>query len=183
MRTLFSGLLSIAFAIALAGCFEDINKVYDGPLQVEFAQYHQPGALATSNIQYHSTFTFPHNAPETATASVALKLQMIGPHQSNDTFIALGVAETRPTAATGRPATTTAVEGKHFSIVNAENRAVFPANSSFSTANLEISPADVAPGTAVHVQLELVDGDPLIPATNYRFYTVTIARAATPPAP
>jgi hypothetical protein len=181
MKTILTALASVSMVLMMSGCFQDLNKVYDGPLQVEFVQYYQPGApQPTDNRQYHSTVTFAHNAPATQTATLPLKLQLIGPHQGSAHHINIGVVEERPNAFTGRPAAHTAQEGVHYAILNQDARAVFPANSSFATVELEARAEHLAPGQQVHVQLALEDGDVLIPAANYRYYTVTIRRAAAP---
>ncbi|MCA1801125.1 MAG: hypothetical protein LC662_01535 [Rhodothermaceae bacterium] len=63
--------------------------------------------------------------------------------------------------------------------MNTDGRAVFPANSSFSTVDLRIFSAGLAPGQQVQVILELTEGDQLLPSANHRYYTVRVGKAAS----
>ena len=180
MRKSLQTTLVLLVAVALTGCFEDMveRKTYDGPLQVEFAQYHQPYAPAATNANWISTVVFPHDAPAGATVELPLTLQLIGPHQSSALEIGYVVADER-TNATGTTFTTTAVSNTHYSLPQG-GRATFDANSSHTTLDVVVSPGNLQPGQNVRLILELTEVGELIPARNYRYYDVVIARAAVP---
>ncbi|MCC5913674.1 MAG: hypothetical protein JJU46_04795 [Balneolaceae bacterium] len=170
---LLSGLIVAGFL--LTGCFDDIVKVYDGPAVVEFAQYQQPGSPSNNFV---STLTFPAGA-EDSSAEVSYLLQLIAPHFDSDTNIGFVVADAQLDR-DGEPVqNTTAVEGQHFNLLTNNNVAVFPANSSTSSIDVEVLSANLDPGQSVQFILQLVDGDQLAPAENYKYFRVVVAKAAS----
>lgn len=172
---ILSGVLIAGFL--LTGCFDEVNKVYDGPPVVEFAQYAQPFASQTGNANYTSTVAFQAGT-NTATVDVPLKLQLIAPHFDADTVIGFEVIDERLDEDGDVVATTTAVEGTHYNVTNANNQAVFAANSSVTTINVEAIADNLAPGESVQMILMLTEADVLSPAENYKYYTVVIRKAS-----
>jgi hypothetical protein len=182
MKRIFFPAIVLMLAVSLTGCFEDMvaRKTYDGPLQVEFAQYHQPFAPATTNANWVSTVTFPHDAAAGATASLPLLLQLIGPQQSSPVEIGYRVAENRLNRDGDVVASTTAQEGTHYRLVTGGGAVTFPANSSSATLEVEALAANLQPGQSVRLVLELTEMGNLIPANNYRYYDIIIRKAAPP---
>lgn len=172
---ILSGVLIAGFL--LTGCFDEVNKVYDGPPVVEFAQFQQPFAPATDNRQYRSTVTFAAGTGS-ATVEVPLKLQLIAPHFNTDTAIGFEVVDQQLDRDGEVVATTTAVEGTHYNVTNANNQAVFPANSSVTTVDVEAIADNLNPGDSVQMILMLTETDVLSPAENYKYYTVVIRKAS-----
>jgi len=177
MKTISKLLSVVLVSVLLSGCFDDVVKVYEGPPVVEFAQYGQP---FSPGLNYIATATFPHDAANSS-ADFSLNLQLISEHFSSDTFINVAVAQDLVNARGDVVRSTNATEGVHFEILNANKRAVFPANSSFSTVDLRIFSASINPGQQFQVILELTEGDPLLPSENHKYYTVRVGKAATPP--
>jgi len=171
-----SGVLVAAFL--LTGCFDEVTKVYDGPPVVEFAQYQQPFAPATGNANYTSTVTFGA-ATGSATAELPLKLQLIAPHFDSDAAIGFEVVGERLDADGEVVSTTTAVEGTHYNVTNANNQAVFAANSSVTTVDVVAIADNLSPGESVRMILMLTETNVLAPAENYKYYTVIIRKAAS----
>ncbi len=180
MRNKLLTAILLITSVALTGCFEDMvaRKTYDGPLQVEFAQYYQPYAPATANANWISTVVFPHDAPENTAVEVPITLQLIGPHQASPVDIGFVVADERVNA-TGTTFTTTAVSGTHYNLAQ-DGRVTFQPNSSHATLDVEVRPGSLQPGQSARLILELTEVAELVPAHNYRFYDVVIARAAVP---
>jgi hypothetical protein len=172
---LLSGVLLAG--LLLTGCFDEVTKVYDGPAVVEFAQYHQPFAPATGNANYTSTVTFAAGTNE-GSADLALRLQLIAPHFDTDAPIGFEVVAERLDEDGDVVDETTAVEGTHYTIGNANNQAVFPANSSETTINVEAIADNLDPGDSVRMILMLTETDMLEPAENYKYYTVVIRKAS-----
>lgn len=170
---LLSGLIVAGFL--LTGCFDDIVKVYDGPAVVEFAQYQQPGSPSNN---YVSTITFPADADDMSVERSYL-LQLISPHFDSDTNIGFVVADAQLNRDGDTVQSTTAVEGQHFNVLTSNNVAVFSANSSTSSINVELLSANLDPGQSVQFILQLVDGDQLTPAENFKYFRVVVAKAAS----
>ncbi|MFN2374584.1 MAG: hypothetical protein ABR545_12320 [Cyclonatronaceae bacterium] len=175
MKTISKLLSVVLVSVLLSGCFDDVVKVYEGPAVVEFAQYDQP---FSPGLNYIATATFPADATDSA-ADFSLKLQLISEHFSSDTHINVTVAQDLVNAQGDVVRSTTAQQGVHYQIMNTDGRAVFPANSSFSTVDLRIFSAGLAPGQQVQVILELTEGDQLLPSANHRYYTVRVGKAAS----
>ena len=171
---LLSGVLIAGFL--LTGCFDEVTKVYDGPAVVEFAQYEQPFAPRTGNANYTSTVTFAADT-DNGSVEVPLKLQLIAPQFDTDTAIGFQVVDERLDEDGDVVATTTAVEGTHYNVTNANNQAVFAANSSVTTIDVVAIADNLDPGDSVQMILMLTETDVLEPAENYKYYTVVIRKA------
>lgn len=172
---LLSGVLLAGFLFT--GCFDEVTKVYEGPAVVEFAQYQQPFASATGNANYTSTVTFGATTTS-GSVDIPLRLQLIAPQFETDTAIGFQIVEERLDEEGEVEATTTAVEGTHYNVSNANNQAVFAANSSETTINVEAIADNLTPGESVQMILMLNETDDLEPAENYKYYTVVIQKAS-----
>lgn len=172
---LLSGVLIAG--LLLTGCFDEVTKVYEGPAVVEFAQYQQPFAPATGNANYTSTVTFGATT-NTGSVDVPLKLQLIAPQFNTDAPIGFEVVDERLDEEGEVVGTTTAVEGTHYNVTNSNNQAVFPANTSETTINVEAIADNLNPGDSVRMILMLTETDVLEPAENYKYYTVVIRKAS-----
>lgn len=180
---LTAGLL--ASALLLTGCFEDIVNTFDGEPQVEFEQYNQP--FSGSN-NYTANVGFGADAEDPTT--FALRLNLIGPHQGTDVDINFVAADEEVDFDGDVVATASAVEGVHFSLNPSDGRAVFPdgvecgayphttACPSFSHIEVTALPGGLAPGESVTLILELQESNTLIPAENYKYYTVNLSKAS-----
>lgn len=184
LRSLLTiGLLSSA--LLLTGCFEDIVNTFDGEPQVEFEQYNQPfsgSSNYTANLGY---------GPDAETSTTfALRLNLIGPHQGTDVDINFVAAAEQVDVDGEVVRTASAVEGVHYTLSPSDGRAVFPADvecgsyphttacPSFSHIEVTALPDGLDPGESVTLILELQPSDTLIPAENYKYYTVNLSKAA-----
>jgi spermidine/putrescine-binding protein len=169
LKVLVSALIA---GILFTGCFDEINKTYDGPAVVEFAQYEQPN----SNNNYSSTFTFASDAD--GSADISLRLNLIAPQFESDTNIGFQVVQEQFDIDGELVTEATAVEGTHFELITGNNQAVFPANSSTTSINLSLIAAGLDPGESVQLILLLTESDQLAPAENYKYYRVVLQKAA-----
>lgn len=156
-------------AVFTTGCFDEITKVYEGPAVVEFAQYNQPYSAANN---YTATYTFDAGSTN-ETVEFSLDLNLIAEHFDRDTNINVIIADQQLDDDGEVEEETTATEGTHFNILSG-NTATFPANSSFSTVDIELLSSGLNDGESVQFIIELTATDDLEPADNYRYYRVVV---------
>lgn len=157
----------------LSGCFDDITKVYDGPAVVEFAQYSQPFSPGNN---YTSTLTFASD-DETSVVELSYLLQLISPQFNQETHIGFVINEVERTNSSGAVLSDAAQEGVHYSAITTNNQAVFPVNTSTSNVAVEVYAENLDPGDSVYFVIELVEGDQLLPAENYKTFGVILNKA------
>lgn len=142
-------LLSAGF---MTGCFEDVDKTYQGPNVVEFKP--APG----SSNSYVRTVT----VPATGTATVDIPVQLVGPHQGSNTDVTFTVGGTAVAGQFSISGTTTTI----------------PANSSVGVISVVVNSAgfaSLATGTTRTVVLELTGGT-FQPNENYKTFTLTLRK-------
>ncbi len=142
-------LLSAGF---MTGCFEDVDKTYQGPVVVEFKS--APG----SSNSYVRTVA----VPATGTATVPVVVQLVGPHQGSDTQVNFSVGGTATAGQFSISGTTVTI----------------PANSSSGTINVVVDAAGwaaLAAGTTRTVVLTLTGGT-YQPNENYKTFTLTLRK-------
>lgn len=142
-------LLSAGF---MTGCFEDVDKTYQGPVVVEFTPVFNTGAVAR-------TVTIP----ATGSTTVPLQVQLVGPHQGSDTSVSFEVAGT-------------ATAGSMFTI--AGTTTTIPAGNSFGPINVEVNSAGfaaLASGQTRTVVVTIVGGT-FQPSENYKTFTLTLRK-------
>jgi len=143
-------LLSAGF---MTGCFEKEDKTYQGPVVVEFAP--APG----SSNSYVRTV----NVPATGSATIAVPVQLVGPHQGSDTQVTYTVGGT-------------ATAGL-FSIAGSGTTTI-PANSSTGNINVVVDAAgwaSIASAQTRTVVLTLTGGT-FQPNEKYKVYTLTLRK-------
>ena len=180
---LTAGLL--ASTLFLTGCFDDIVNTFEDEPQVEFGQYFQPFSASnnyTANLSYSADAESP--------TAFGLRLNLIGPHQEGDVHINFVAADEEVDIDGEVVSTASAVEGVHFTLNPADGQAVFPAGEecgdfvdtvacpSFTFIEVTALPDGLDPGESVTLILELQPSDALIPAENYKYYTVNLSKAA-----
>lgn len=191
MKKSLSICLVLLLALPLAGCFEEIVRVYEGPPVVEFEQYMQPNAPRTTNADYTSTVTYAATNV-TGVNQLPLRLNLIANNNGvgyfdRETSIGFRVAERRIDEVwdaaerqwVNQPRTgwsTTAEEGVHYRILTPNNRAVFAPGTVHSEIVVETLAANLARGEQRVLILELTDGDTLSPSPNYRWYRIIIRK-------
>lgn len=154
--------LAIALLLLLvgstAGCFDEVVKPeYDGPPKVQFDP--TSGTVADG------------------AGVVPISILLIAPHQPDDSQFPITVVDT------GNVATT--ADG--FQLLT--ETATIPADSSFGEVRVRVDSAGIAPGESEIVTLALEDSEngEIVPATNFRFFTLQIvgraANVAADPAP
>lgn len=162
-------LLLVCCAVLLTGCFEEITKVYDGPSVVEFEQYNQPH----SGDNYTADVVFPFEDEDDGVITFDLRLNLITAEGmlDSESYISFQADEDE----------TTAEEGVDYSLSPSDQQAVFPANEVFSNIEVELTSADLEPGgEGKTLVIELVDGDVLSPAENYKRYEITFSQEEDP---
>ncbi len=179
----------LASVLLLTGCFEDIVTTFDGEPQVEFEQYNQPAlGVGSFGNSYAGSLSFAADAEEPA--SFGLRLNLIGEHHSNDVHINFAAVSEQVDVDGDVVNTASAVEGEHFTLSPGDGQAVFPAGvdcgdfpyteacPSFSFIEVTALPDGLEPGESVTMILELQESEMLIPAENYKYYTVTLSKAS-----
>lgn len=143
-------LLSAGF---MTGCFEQEDKTYQGPVVVEFAP--APG----SSNSYVRTV----NVPASGSGTVAIPVQLVGPHQGSDTQVTFTVGGTATAGLFSIAGTSTTI----------------PANSSTGNINVVVDAAGwaaIAAGQTRTVVLTLTGGT-FQPNEKYKVFTLTLRKA------
>lgn len=138
-------LLSTLF---LTGCFEDINKTYNGPTVVEFNQ----AVIAAPAVGA----TYPLVSVNRGVGLQTTRINLVGAQRPNAETIKVSID----------PATT-ATDGTHFKIVTSS--VTIPANSSFGDFQIDILAAPAQAGKTVNVVLVLEgNGADIKPNENFK---------------
>ena len=152
LNTLAAGVL----ALGLGGCFKAPDLAYNGATVVEFD--------AAVNNAPAAGRTFPLLSTTNGAGQLTTRVNLVGPQRSTESQIKVSVDA----------ASTTAVAGTHFRILN-NSSATIPAQSSFGTVTVEIlsAPAQVA-GTVTLVLLLEGNGSDILPSENFKRIGYTI---------
>lgn len=141
-----TAVLLFLLAGSTAGCFDElVEPTYDGPPKSQF---------------------FPTSATVLDGSGVAsLNVQLIGPHQSEAIEIPVTVVDTG--------GLTTASPDNYDLLTETFE---IPAESSFGEVRVDVQPGGIPPGESRQLTLALeesTDGE-VVPATNFRFFKLTI---------
>ncbi|MFN8353420.1 MAG: hypothetical protein U0Y10_03165 [Spirosomataceae bacterium] len=150
MNKSFLNYLCVA-AIALVGlsCMEDRDNLYKGPTVIEFFPLSATKSVTT-------TATNP--------ATDSLKVQLVGAQQTSPLSLGYEI----------ETATTTAVEGTHYTLPNKGTFTV-PANSSFGYIYYTVKAGSIASGTQ-RVVFVLKGNETILPSENYKKFTLTLSK-------
>ena len=144
-------LLSAGF---MTGCFEDVDKTYQGPSVVEFKP-----APGSSN-----SYVRVVNVNSTTSTTIPVTVQLVGPHQSSNVDVNFAVSGTATAAMFNIGGTTASI----------------PSGSSSGVINVNITGAGVAAlatGQSRDIVLTLTGGS--LPLNeNYKTFTVRLTRVA-----
>lgn len=145
-------ILVMLISVSMMGCFDQVvEPEYDGPPKVQF----DPTSASVAD----------------AAGTVSLNIQLIAPQQSSDSQFPVAVVDT------GNIATTLSSDG--YGLIT--ETATIPADSSFGEVRVRVDSAGIPPGETRLLTLALEEGQDgeIVPATNFRFFQLTvIGRAA-----
>lgn len=160
-------LVGALMLFAAAGCMEERELTYTGPLVVEFKNH-----LFGRTAGYVPEGVFPNasGSPMTALSKYisvdergvdSVLVQLVGPQLPNDAEIEFSIGDE-----------STAVEGTHFEFVAPGMRTfTMPANSSSAFILYEVIPGSVPEGETVSLTLNLVGNGQIGVSQNYQTFT------------
>ncbi len=146
--------IALLSTLFLTGCFEDINRTYNGPTLVEFNQ----AVITAPGVGV----TYPLISVNRGVGVQTSRINLVGPQRANAETIKVSID----------PATT-ATEGTHFKLVS--NNVTIPANESFGNCQIDILAAPAQAGKTVNVVLVLEgNGTDIKPNENFKKLGFTI---------
>ena len=137
-------LLLLLLAVSVTGCFDEVvEPTYDGPPKVQF----DPTSDAVLDGQ----------------GVVPINIQLIAPHQSDDSRFPISVVDSLTSAAP-----------ENYELLT--ETAVIPADSSFGTVRVDVSGIEIPPGEQRVLALALNDSEDgeITPAKNFQIFELTI---------
>jgi hypothetical protein len=145
-------LLSAGF---MTGCFEDVDKTYQGPSVVEFKPAPGSSNSYIRVVNVNST---------SANSTIPVTIQLVGPHQASNVDVNFAVSGTATAAMFNIGGTTASI----------------PSGSSSGVINVNVTPAAVAAlatGQSRDIVLTLTGGS--LPLNEmYKTFTVRLTRVA-----
>ena len=178
-KIIISLTIIVAMGFVTQSCFDGLNDfTYDGPPVVEFSNLSHDNASWTS-VGAHWSAVIEGYDPD-----AAIQVALVGPHQAEDNEISYYVADQlyrdtdanrlrveQPDHDEWELMETTAEEGVDYNILDG-GVITIPANSSFGSLSMELTPTE-----DVELFIVLEERD-LAPSENYKFFRVNISPEA-----
>lgn len=175
----FALILLVIGAFTLTGCFEEISGPYDGPDQIAFGLVNGGFSATVADT----------------TGTVQLPVELIGPQRGQGFQVGLSVQDevayrireidqddgTVNTDTTVLASPSTAQAGVHYSLPESIS---FPANANSASFPVEVLNSDLTSEESVllTIRLEGSTADNIEPASNWRYFELTITGTDAVPA-